>query len=699
MGAGLHFETQEEIERIQKDAPNDPNTDPNNPNTTGQDGEKEPPCEEEGANPKKRKTRKVTAKVWQYFNKGPVDEEGSYSAICKYCGAKYLQGQQRGTASMKNHIDKGCKKFPRNRRDALQKMLQAAKSAEGTELIPWVFDQMKCRKALAMLVIAHEYPFNCVNHYYLRLLFNELQPSFKIPSRMTLRSDCIKFYEEQHVTLYEQLGQLTCRFSFTSDLWTNKGRDRGFMAISCHYIDEKWILRKRIITFVPLPSPHTGKHIAEAFYEKLVLWNLDKRALCLVLDNASSNDACINELFAKTPIQDDLPVDGQVFHQRCGCHILNLIVQDGLSVLKDEIRDIRDTMKYIKHSQGRMEKFKLACSQSQIPFKKPAWDVPTRWNSTYLMLVLALELKPALCRYSNLDKRYYLKPAEFKWDAVECLVSYLKVFYEATLKLSGTKYPTLNLFFPEFAEVYLSIKRMSSSPFPFIVQMGAEMTDKFDKYWSIGNSLLAIACVLDPRCKLYVVEYYMKELFPEECDNFIANLRECMKALFNDYVEENASDENRARVSKRKKTIVVAGASASGSATNSRAALKDYIKERKNSEPPKSELEDYLATEVDEATVDEDFDILAWWRLKSPKYPILSQLTKDILAVPISTVASESAFSTSGRILSPARSSLNDESIEALLCAQDWLRASINEKGEKIGEPLWTIDEGGSIED
>ncbi|KAJ1701452.1 hypothetical protein LUZ63_001231 [Rhynchospora breviuscula] len=97
--------------------------------------------------------------------------------------------------------------------------------------------------------------------------------------------------------------------------------------------------------------------------------------------------------------------------------------------------------------------------------------------------------------------------------------------------------------------------------------------------------------------------------------------------------------------------------------------------------------------------MDEKFDILAWWRLKSPKYPILSHLTKDILAVPISTVVSESAFSTSGRILSPARSSLNDGSIEALLCGQDWLRASINEKGENIGEPLWTIDEGGGIEE
>jgi hAT family C-terminal dimerisation region len=52
-------------------------------------------------------------------------------------------------------------------------------------------------------------------------------------------------------------------------------------------------------------------------------------------------------------------------------------------------------------------------------------------------------------------------------------------------------------------------------------------------------------------------------------------------------------------------------------------------------------------------------------------------VTRDILAVPISTVVSEFTFSTSGRIPSPARSSLNDESIEALICAQDWLRACV----------------------
>ncbi|KAJ1692993.1 hypothetical protein LUZ63_009691 [Rhynchospora breviuscula] len=163
--------------------------------------------------------------------------------------------------------------------------------------------------------------------------------------------------------------------------------------------------------------------------------------------------------------------------------------------------------------------------------------------------------------------------------------------------------------------------------------------------------------------------------------------------MFNEYVKANAdgSGQNQDRLSMRKKT----GASKSTASitTNTRAALKDYIKKKKNSEAPKSELDDYLATDLDEASVDEEFDILTWWKMKVPKYPILSRLARDILAVPISTVASEYVFSTSGWVLSPSRSSISDDSIEALLCAQDWLRASITENSEHFGEPLWIIDE------
>ena len=50
---------------------------------------------------------------------------------------------------------------------------------------------------------------------------------------------------------------------------------------------------------------------------------------------------------------------------------------------------------------------------------------------------------------------------------------------------------------------------------------------------------------------------------------------------------------------------------------------------------------------------------------------MLSKLARDVLAVPVSTVASESAFSTGGRILDPFRSSLSPLMVQNLVCAQD----------------------------
>jgi len=46
-----------------------------------------------------------------------------------------------------------------------------------------------------------------------------------------------------------------------------------------------------------------------------------------------------------------------------------------------------------------------------------------------------------------------------------------------------------------------------------------------------------------------------------------------------------------------------------------------------------------------------------------------------VLAIPINAVASELAFSTGGRVLDPFRSSLAPKTIEALVCAQNWLRS------------------------
>jgi len=44
-----------------------------------------------------------------------------------------------------------------------------------------------------------------------------------------------------------------------------------------------------------------------------------------------------------------------------------------------------------------------------------------------------------------------------------------------------------------------------------------------------------------------------------------------------------------------------------------------------------------------------------------------------VLAIPVSIVVSEAAFSTGGRILDPFRSSLSPSIVQALVCCQNWL--------------------------
>ena len=46
----------------------------------------------------------------------------------------------------------------------------------------------------------------------------------------------------------------------------------------------------------------------------------------------------------------------------------------------------------------------------------------------------------------------------------------------------------------------------------------------------------------------------------------------------------------------------------------------------------------------------EDFDILGWWKRNDLKYPTLQRIARYILVNPVTTVTSESAFSTSGRL-------------------------------------------------
>jgi hypothetical protein len=125
--------------------------------------------------------------------------------------------------------------------------------------------------------------------------------------------------------------------------------------------------------------------------------------------------------------------------------------------------------------------------------------------------------------------------------------------------------------------------------------------------------------------------------------------------------------------------------------------LKEVVAKRMklgagSSSNTKSELDKYLAEDTEEA--DMKIDLLVWWKACEQIFLILSCMTRDVLAIPILTVASESAFSTSGCILDDFRSPLTPFMLEALICTHDWLRWSVPIDIKENLEELILLEKG-----
>ncbi|CAI0552004.1 unnamed protein product, partial [Linum tenue] len=102
-----------------------------------------------------------------------------------------------------------------------------------------------------------------------------------------------------------------------------------------------------------------------------------------------------------------------------------------------------------------------------------------------------------------------------------------------------------------------------------------------------------------------------------------------------------------------------------GTRKSSKSEFDRYLEEEEEDDEEVTRA--MVSSEDDECK----FDILGWWSRSGMEYPIISEMARDILAVPIFTVASESAFSTGGRVLDSFWTSLSPEVMEALICCED----------------------------
>ncbi|KAM3306162.1 hypothetical protein P3S67_013032 [Capsicum chacoense] len=376
-------------------------------------------------------------------------------------------------------------------------------------------------------------------------------------------------------------------------------------------------------------------------------------------------------------------------------HIINLVVQDGIKEANISIERIRQAVRYIRQSPARWKNFQECCVDENLAKKSLCLDVPTRWNSTYLMLNRAIEYEGAILTYADRDigLAHHLEFGHIcvcdgdsdimdeeqpvgsllcsDWDSIKRIAKFLELFFKLTLKVSGSLYITSNIHFLEICQVGFCLSKLISSDDIVLAQMATNMKKKFEKYWGDPtkmNKMLFIPCVLDPRHKFTTLSFALKKMFGDNGATIEKDVREYMKSLFNEY-SSSASKDKCGKLSSE----------VEASSSSYMVDIGDFYEELSRHTSgsgagnSKSELDKYLAEDTKVGT--SDFNVLLWWKYNSARFPFLSEMARDILAIPISSVESECAFSTGGRVLDSFRSSLTSKLVEALVCLQDWLQS------------------------
>lgn len=616
------------------------------------------------------KRSRTTSDCWDHFTK--ITVLGIKKAKCIHCGAELTAGS--GTSHLNRHVRSCLSRTQQKDQvdDCLEKK-EVTKDDGTCGVALQSFDPIVASHKLATLIVKHELPLRFVEYDAFKDLMSYCNPLAKNMCRSTLKIEIFKLYNSEKAKTMKLLENNDSRVAITTDLWTTSNQKKGYMVVTGHFVDNSWRLQSRILRFINVPAPHTVECLSQVLVKCLWDWDVDKKLSTITLDSCTTNEAMVDRVKGMIPTES-MVLNGKFFHMRCAAHILNLIVKDGLKVIEGGIGKIRESVSYWSSSPKRLKTFEMTAHQLQIVCeRKLVLDCPTRWNSTFDMLDVAVMYKNVFSRLQHCESHYKCLPSDKEWELAEKMLDYLRPFYSLTDVFSGTAYPTAIMFFPVICKMRKSLMEWQMSPIPEVKLMADGMIEKFLKYWQEIHMVLVMAVILDPRFKMLMIEFYFPKIYAVGVVEQIKRVRDLCEEIFN-YYEVTSTALTCGAVAESSLAVGHSLKDQRQLGFLNWAAFEAFASQNTKLTKSQSELERYLEEPLVERTA--DFDVLTWWKMNKDRYPVLAEIAKDILAIPVTTVASKSAFSVEGRSLSPHRSRLHPDTLEAIMCTQHWLWAA-----------------------
>ncbi|RYC77076.1 hypothetical protein BFJ63_vAg20049, partial [Fusarium oxysporum f. sp. narcissi] len=222
----------------------------------------------------------------------------------------------------------------------------------------------------------------------------------------------------RRVWLREKLHSAKSKVHISMDAWTSE-EGTNYLAVVAHFLDERHKLQTALLDLPPLKGPHSGENIAKVLSTVIDFYDISPIIGFFMMDNATSNDVCIQEL------AEQYPTIRRENRLRCVGHMLNLIVKallfgKGVSKLEKQLRAASDDERFeiwrkqscvgklhnfcvwINRSDQRRERLKQyilrAYDEGSIEhlYTRVLADGGIRWNSVYSMIERALKLRHAI---------------------------------------------------------------------------------------------------------------------------------------------------------------------------------------------------------------------------------------------------------------------------------------------------------------
>ncbi|KAL3636940.1 hypothetical protein CASFOL_019239 [Castilleja foliolosa] len=651
-----------------------------------------------------KKSKRLTSVVWNHFER--IRKADAQYAVCVHCKKKLSGSSNSGTTHLRNHLLRCLKRSnydvsqilsaKRKRKETSQSPLHPSNNLSLTninnyedgklkdeilspipirfnqepkqdETIQTInlgslrFDQDRSRLDLARMIMLHGYPLAMVDHVGFINFVNNLQPMFEVNNSGDIEIDCMTIYGKEKQKVYESIHHLYGRISLAVDMWCST-ESSEYICLTANYIDEDWKLQRKMLNFVSLDDSHTDDVLSETIIKSLTDWTIDHKLFSMTFDDCPAYEIMVFKI--KDWLSQDRPLlkSGELFDVRCIMHLLKSIVQEVFETCRDLTNKIRESIRHVKSTQKLLGKFNEFAQQAGIGGRRLVLDFPMQWNSTYLMIESAIEYKPAfslLQEHDLSDSKAFLSEPEWEWATA--IAGYVKFLLEFTNIVIGNKNPTSNMFFPEICDMHIQLNEWCKSPDDFLSSVALKMKIKFDMYWHKCSLVLAISAILDPRFKMKLVDYYFRQIYGVAGPDRVKEVYDGLRELFNEYSMGPSSLDR--------------DPSLPSSSSSSRDKLKGFDKflyDTSQIQNASSDLDKYLEEPV--FPRNHDFSILNWWKVHMPRYPILSMMARDVLAIPVSTLGQDVVFSNCGRVLDKSYSSLSPETREALICGQDWLK-------------------------